>query len=480
MQYTIKITNTWGQVSERLPDDILKYIDEKARFHPDGYKYRWNYVHKRWDGYNHLFNTQEQVFRIGLLERVIRALEFHGHSTQQEYVGPPLIERHIKTRIPEGVIRPYEFQQRIRQIVLDVKRGIISSPTASGKTLMAALMIDELKLQTLIVLNDRVLLDQMHRVMTRCFPDLTIGYIGDNEFELGDITVATVQSLRSILGIVKKTTKAISTAMLKKDELSEWLKSTSVVIHDEVHLADADTCVILYALFENIDHIYGFSATPYDFATKEAKTANIELEQIFHKVIYSTHDIDFIKLGLKVPIVIKSVHVPEVMKVYGTWRDNQAELYKKAIKYEILENDIWLNMIKEQVYEFTRENMSCFVYAGHSLEYGSKVATALGAPFIQGKTPRSARFAAFDALHTKELKCIVSDIGGVGLDIPSLDAIILATDMIDVRQIAGRVGRAWPGKSVGHLVDCFKECSFFTKHRETRLNQYKLDGNIIL
>ena len=478
MQYTIKYTNIWGQIAERLPEELVKYIDEKTRFHPDGYKYTWNFKHHRWDGFNHLFNIQEQVFRVGLLQRITNALEFHGHTTRREYVGPQLRERHIKTRIPEGVIRPYDFQQKVRQVVREEQRGIISSPTGSGKTLMAALMIDELKLQTLIILNDRVLLDQMHRVMTRCFPDMTIGYIGDNEFELGDVTVATVQSLRSILGIIKK--KTISKSMLKKDELEEWLKSTSVVIHDEVHLADADTCVVLYALFDNINYIFGFSATPYDFAQKQAKTSNIELEQIFHKVIYSTHDIDFIKLGLCVPVIVKSVQVPEVMKVYGTWRDNQSELYKKAVKYEILENDAWLKCIQEQVEEFNKENMSCFVYAGHSLEYGEKVAKTLGASFIQGKTPRKQRFAAFDALHNKEISCIVSDIGGIGLDIPSLDAIVLATDMIDVRQIRGRVGRAHPGKTVGHVVDMFKDCSFLSSHRKTRLEQYKLDGNVIL
>jgi superfamily II DNA or RNA helicase len=343
---------------------------------------------------------------------------------------------------------------------------------------MCGLIIDEIKLRTLVIVNELVLLDQMHRSLGRTVDGATIGYIGNTEFELGDIVIATVQSLTSILGIQVKKNVKINQNL---GQLRQWLASVGLVIHDEAHLADADTCTALYGCLDNPSRIIGFSATPYGWAEKQQKVANIELEQIFGRVIYNTFNEDFIKLGLKVPCVVKSVEVPSRIEKYGTYRDNQGALYKQALEYEILKNDTWADAIKNEVDEFTRDNMTCFVYASHSLEYGEKLAKLLGAPFVQGKTPRAKRFEIFDALQDKKIPCIVSDIGGVGLDIPSLDAFVLASDAKDIRQMRGRVERAdaKSGKTVGHFVDLWKSTSFLKGHRDLRMNQYQHDNNVI-
>jgi superfamily II DNA or RNA helicase len=208
----------------------------------------------------------------------------------------------------------------------------------------------------------------------------------------------------------------------------------------------------------------------------------VELEQVFGHVIYNTFDNDFIALGLKVPLIVKQVELQPKVKVYGTFRDNQGELYKKALRFEITHNDEWHAAVKESVREFTQDNMTTFVYAAHSLEYGETLAKLLDAPFVQGKTKRAERLRIFDAVAAKKIPVVVSDIGGVGLDIPSLDAFVLASDAKDVRQFKGRVERASAetGKEYGHFVDIWKNCSFLNKHHELRENQYREGQNIIL
>ena len=465
----IQTNNIWGQVLTQLTPEDLVYVDTKTRFHPPGYDKTWNFKHKRWDGYERCFNPQNQAFRVGILDRILTVLKFLGYSTDVQPDNAYQVSQTVVT-IPPGKrpFEPLEFQSHIRKVVREHKRGIIASPTGTGKTVMAALIAEELQHRTLMIVNDLVLLDQMHRNLSRAYPGMQIGYIGNTEFELGDITVATLQSLASILGIIKKKSPKVSANI---DSLKAWLAGVNIVIHDEAHLADADTSLLLYGQLQNPDRIYGFSATPYGWAWKQQRTANIELEQIFGKVIYNAFDNDFTALGLKVPSIVKSVKVPYRVKTYGTWRDNQAVLYKKALQFEIIQDPEWHNAVKAQADEFNREGSSCFIFAAHSLEYGETLARLLDCPFVQGKTPRKERFQHFDALQDKKILRIVSDIGSIGLDIPSLDAFILASDVKDVRQMKGRVERAFPGKSHGYLVDMYKDCSFLSSHRETRMHQ---------
>ena len=475
----VRHDNVWGQITERLPNEAIAYIDSKTKYHPVGYDKTWNFKKRRWDGFNHCFDMQYQRFRVGLLPRILSALEFCGFKPTLDYIGSRGAGAAIAAQLPDGIVRSYDFQAKVRQVVRDEERGIIVSPTGTGKTIMAALMIDELKIRTLVILNDLVLLDQMERSLIKRFPDASIGYIGASEFKLGDITVATVQSLRSILGIENRKNAKESP---NRGDLERHLERVGVIIHDEAHLADAETCVAVYTKFPNANRIYGFSATPYGWADKTHKSTNVELEQVFGGVIYDTSKIDFIELGLKVPLVVKSVQVQERMKTYGTFHDNQAELYKKALKWEITENEEWISTIEREVREFNAHGMSCFVYASHSLEYGQKLADRLNAPFVQGKTPRKERFRIFDAVQAKETLTIVSDIGGVGLDIPSLDVFVLGSDSKDIRQMKGRVERGSPdtGKKSGTFVDLWKDCSFLHSHRKTRLNQYKQNGDLVL
>mgnify|MGYP001016956285 CR=1 FL=1 len=476
----IVVDNIWGRITTRLPTEVLTYIANKTRYHPAGYDKTWNYKKGRWDGYNYTFDVNNQVFRAGLLSRICYCLDHFSIKYGIIRDSSRTNARTAEASLEPGVIRPIDFQTKIRQVVRDNERGIIASPTGTGKTVMVSLVIDELKRRTLVILNDLVLLDQMHRALGRYFPDAKLGYIGNTEFDLGDITVATIQSLRSIAGLQES--KKDKGEHPNKQKFIDWLGGVGCIIHDEVHLADSDSCLLFYGIASATDRIYGFSATPYAWAEKQQSSANIELEQVFGKIIYSTFGLDFIELGLKVPCIVKQVELKPRVKAYGTFRDNQAELYKKALQFEIMQDPAWHHAVLESVREFTKDNMTCFVYAGHKLEYGETLAKMLGAPFVQGKTKRAERFRIFDAVESKQIPVIVSDIGGVGLDIPSLDAFVLASDVKDIRQFRGRVERSSPktGKQFGHFVDIWKDCSFLNKHHTLRENQYKEGGNIIL
>jgi superfamily II DNA or RNA helicase len=465
-------------ILNELSDQELTYLTVKTRFHPSGYMHQWMFKTKKWDGYTNTFDRINKTFRIGLLHRVTLALNQLGYTVQVDDQRSRAMSA-IDIALDMQTYKPYDYQDKVREIVRKNDIGIIAGPCGSGKSVQAGIIIDELKTPTLFLTNDLVLTDQMYRNMGKYFPGKKIGYIGDGEFELGDVTVSTVQSLASIWGITKSKKKQQHD---RRQELDDHLKTVRLVLHDEAHTSETDTCIAIYDRFKHVVKRFGFSATPKELDGEKEKTANIGLEQIFGEVIYSAFDNDFYGLGVRVPLIVKSVEVPYVTQVYGGYKDNQAEVYRECLEAEILLNPEWHHAIEKAAHEFTDSGNTVFVYAGHRIEYGETIAKMLGAPFVQGKTKRADRFKLFDDVYSKKIKCIVSDIGGVGLDIRSLDAIIIATDMKDIRQIAGRVVRSCPefNKECGYIVDLYKQCSFLKTHRTQRLAQYKAENALVL
>ena len=124
---------------------------------------------------------------------------------------------------------------------------------------------------------------------------------------------------------------------------------------------------------------------------------------------------------------------------------------------------------------------SVFIHAPHKLTFSQNIQDLIpDSALITGKTSRVERRHLYDAMRKKDLLALVSDIGGTGLDIPSLDSLILAGDVSDIRQIKGRVERAAPGKTSALLVDIHTDTQFLNKHAASRRSQYKNDGNIII
>ena len=74
------------------------------------------------------------------------------------------------------------------------------------------------------------------------------------------------------------------------------------------------------------------------------------------------------------------------------------------------------------------------------------------------KTAKQARKDCIEHLKTRKIKCLFAtyQLAKEGLDIPTLDCIVLATpkkDRITVVQSCGRCGRKAPGKDSGYVID---------------------------
>lgn len=480
--YTVTIEYTHSYIEPKLDANLAVKINDELKYRPNGYRHTWAYKHKKWDGYNYLFDLQHQKFRTGLVWRVMRRLELEKveYTVIDSRVKKPNIKWFDKINLPEN-IKPYEFQEQAILATNQDSHCIIASPTGTGKTIIMALIAKLHKRRTLIVVNNRVLLDQTWDFFSKIVPSVKkhLGIVGSGDFKLADITISTIQSIGSIIGLGKKR-KPTS----KEAEFKEWLSGVDIIIHDEVHGADNKTVDAFYASLEAYNFI-GMTATPYPWATMSEKGKNLEMEQHFGKKTFdSRKGVNFIKLGITVPLYIYRPHAP-VVNDYAYYEDKGSrplDSYMEVLDKQIINNQKRIEFIAYLAASMIKEGKSCYVYYNR-IAYGEALCEAMAGLdpiMLQGKTSRVQRAKIFDLVERKKVLLVVSDIGSYGLNIKSLDVVILAFPVKDVRQIKGRACRFSEGKETGMIIDPIDCAPYFLYHAKIRANQYKADGDVIV
>ncbi len=124
------------------------------------------------------------------LPDLFQSLQVKVRLTDRRFTGTPL-ELHF-----QGVLRAE--QQQAADVLLQHEIGVLSASTAFGKTVVAAYLMAQRRVNTLIVVHRRQLLDQWIEVLSQ-FLGLApkeIGQIGGGKHQLTEkIDVAMVQSL---------------------------------------------------------------------------------------------------------------------------------------------------------------------------------------------------------------------------------------------------------------------------------------------
>lgn len=190
---------------------------------------------KTWSGYTHLFDVINGTFPSGLIERIIGALAKHGvafHVNRDfEYPDPYI------TLSPVFSFTPTEDQLDAVTALSKANHGIGKLPTGFGKTsYVAAALIAQKGVRSLFLANQRVLTDDAKSDFDSIFAgdDIKIGMIGDGEFNPGDITVCSIQSIAAALK--PPTSKERQVASYEADLAEERLR----IADDEEHKKECE------------------------------------------------------------------------------------------------------------------------------------------------------------------------------------------------------------------------------------------------
>lgn len=480
----------------------MEKIDRSTSFHLPGYKFMTRYKKGTWDGKRHLFNVNKSVFPSGLAHRVAKIVRESGVDVDIHWPEEPETQRLQfpdaaatgKTRKKAGngsnsavaehapaVSTPLrEYQQECVAASLAGRRGIIEIATGGGKTLIAAHLIRQIARPTLFLVHTRDLMYQTISVLEREL-GIPIGRAGDGQINLQPVTVATIQTCARVMD-VKLDQSPDDDEPLESDrsdyastaqDLQTLIKTVPVVFFDECHHLPADTAYSLAMEMEGALWRYGLSATPY-----RADRQDLLMEAALGPKLYSARASMLIDLGFLVPPTIKYLAVPQ-LEVRGGKVD-----YQDIYSTYVVENRKRNKLIAETARDLSSNGNTTLVLVSQ-VRHGEILQEMLGGvPLVQGSDDAEERAKVFAALCRKEEKIVIATtLADEGLDVPSLDNVVLASAGRSETRALQRVGRALrkaPGKTKATVIDFMDNAPYLREHAADRLEIFRTEPRFIV
>ncbi len=440
----IKIENNiYSKVDKELQPIVKQLLSYKAEYWKQG-----QYAKERVP-YMASMVKRYEVFT-GLIPKIIKHLEnkkikfdLSGYNEKLKPTDKPNIKG----------ITFREDQLRLIQAAIDNQRGLIISPTGSGKTVIAAGLISCFKnSKVLFLMHTKDLLYQTAEEFKK-FGLKNISIVGDGKKDLsGDIVVATRQTLANI-------------------DPKEYCDLFDITIVDECHHATAGQYKKILTNNLSIMKI-GFTATE-----QKTKEKALYLEGLIGPVIGELS----LEEGIEKGIIVK----PRVTLISIPYKPTDTRQYYKLYEEQIIHSRIRNRIIIKEIKKRTTKNKSCLIMIkeiehGENLMEIAEIINLKDIVFIQGKTEGEQRQQVKKALQDKKIKAvIVTAIWREGTNIPSVNCIVNAfggKDWKTTMQLIGRGLRTFKGKEELEILD-FIDCHRYLAEHFTRRLQIYVENN---
>jgi superfamily II DNA or RNA helicase len=457
----------------KLPFNVSKAIFEELSYSPTSACWANSYRTGKWKGRIYIFNYKQQVFPSGCMTRVRKILSQHGYTVEikDERCKPTNNKNFqlVKNRwdSPNTEFNLRWFQKEAIDKAKKFTRGIFSFPTGAGKTTTFTAIISELKVSPTIVFVPTIdLLYQTKYELEAMLSDengerIEVGIIGDSKVDIKQITVCIINSALyaydlyydtkkdKVLNISdkgsapsKEDKENITELQKYKDQIKYLIENAKCIICDEVHRSASDMWKSILWKCEKAYYRFGFSATVSRDDGKE-----MEIEAIFGKVL--------IEIPLKQMIDESILMNPSIYMVYIYYDPDGMEVIREELieNEETGEKDVkeisqWLP-ISDWTYQdlykkLVVENMELnYKIAGFAKEFNSQNLSVLilikeyahgeileelipNSIFLNGRHSSNKRKQTIQDIKDKKiLTLIATSIADMGLDLPTLDCLIM-------------------------------------------------------
>lgn len=461
---------------------VAEYLDESLAEEKPGAE--WDPRHRRFggmlDGKRHHFyrsdkSTPYGTFPRGLLERVKQLLKDSGHRYSIEDLRKPPPEPDLSCISPtmlkgvrlEGA---YSYQLPLVAKAIEAQSGILWLATNAGKTEIASAMIKVLmKHHTILfVVPKRTLLKQTReRIAERLgtVPE-EIGVIGGGRFEPAAITVAIVNS------VTPKNAKAKATRH-RNEILKRYLKEVEVVFLDEGHHAKATTWTKLMKAMPNAWYRYIMSGTPFGGGNE------LLVEAQAGPVIARVKNQKLIELGVSAKPKVRIININR-----PSFKDSDDQSWATVYEEGITHNDYRNDIIAAEVKKLMAQRKSVLVMIRH-LAHGDALMQRLKGQrhvyYVHGQMPTEMVEEYKELFASRRGSgLIASSIFDEGVDIPSIDAMIIADGGKSLRAVLQKVGRGLrkkkEGDNVVEVIDFADDThKYLAKHSLERYDIYEME-----
>ena len=436
--------------------DLRKKIDRRLRYRPAGYQYDPAFKYKKWDGWVRLF-VDDCQFPAGLVPRVKDLLDAEGVSYVVDDISSRPREGSSCAFSIVGGVEDRYYQREAAEAAVAAERGVVRAPTGAGKTVIAARIIEQVGVNTVVLVPTVDLLFQTKSFLEWAL-DSEIGMLGAGVVDPKPVTVATTKTMAKVLHTeyVKYTFDeyAEDEDFDIDEDMSTWLRSIGCLLVDECHTVAADTA---FNIATNMECRYkiGLSASPW-----RDDGADLKIEAALGPIVY--------RIGVDT-LVDEGFLVPPVFRIYDTRPDDavgeQYDTYAKAYKACITDNAYRNDMISSLTNDLIDQGRTVLVLVRH-LKHGEKLRKMIpGSVFIAGSSPKDVkafhesgdRERILDDIRNRRIQCLISStVADMGLDVPALDAVVLAgggKSSTRHLQRIGRICRPFEGKDHGIVID---------------------------
>lgn len=462
MSVKIKIDNNYSQLITDDPQ-LITTLWKALRFRDRGYFFKRLYKQKRWDGFIDFFSQKTGKFLTGLLPEVKFALKVQGIDYVLEDLRPPFnfIHESIDDQFMnygDHAITLYDYQVELTNSVLKHKRGIIMSPTGSGKSncLIAICKCLPPRTPTLILANRKSLVDQNYQELVK-WNVPNVGRLYDDALEPNYITCSTIQSAH---------------------KLEKVLPKIKVLLVDEIHELMSTKPVSLYRKLSGCIVRVGMSATPFKFDGKDEVQKYRCKGWIGSPLTISVAPDK--KLTTKF-LQDRSTLSKSICTFYPvTEPELPYEIYLDAVTLGIAESDHFNNLVTRLAATLKGRTLILVERIAHGDILHKKIP---GSIWIHGEHSLEERKPVIDLLKTSKKNTVVIATVGIlntGVDFKIHSLINAAGGKAD-HQIAQRIGRGLRtanDKDVLRYYDFIFEINPYLKnHSEKRVKILKKLGH---
>lgn len=397
-----------------------------------------------------IVDEKKKIIFTGHIQRVCKYLK-KKNIPYEISGGVDFIEHKTEPNLPGFTF--FEDQLRLLKIATDEGRGVIVSPTATGKTVLVGALISCYEnISVLFLVHTITLLNQAYSDFTK-YGFTNVTKFGGKEKDLkGKIVIATKQSL-------------INLPPEKYADLFDM-----VVVDETHHIAeDGQYAELLGYLMSPLR--FGVTATwPSDIAYQLA------IEGGIGKIIGEFSLEEAIEKGRIAKPIIKLTKVPYNSNV------RELRLYREVRSQGIITNTARNHTIMKDAKKYIDQGLTVLVLI-NQIEHGELLVEAgellgLGTiPFMFGKTKGDERELTRLLLHEKKLTCVIANtVWKEGVNIPSLGVIILADagkKEEALLQLIGRGFRVTEDKKEIIIQDYFDESHpYLISHFGRRVSFY--------
>lgn len=470
----IVVGNSSSQIIGLKNQKVIDAVSRHLSYVQDSSKYSFAVKMGNWDGRVRLL-TRKQEFPSGLVELVVKTLTSFKIEVDIEDKREP-VER--LAPLPWHGYELRDYQKEVVDTSLFAGRGMIKSCTGSGKSNMIAALCGEYNVPAIVYVVSLDLLGQMESTITKAL-GVKVGVVGGGRCEIEQITVCSVWSAAKAFDEKAKNEDdevvedKWSPSEQQKKDIKDMVQGAKLVILDEAQFAAAASIQTLMKYSNNAVHRFGFSGTPW-----RGDGADILLQAAFGNNICDITASQLIERGWLVEpkIAFKDVPYMECKKQWG-------EVRAKYLVHNKARNKILIDGVSKLL-ELGRKPLILFRVISHGeilrdmLPPDIKFEMVTGALSIEDRDRIRQEFTdgKIDLL-------LASSVYDQGVDLPALDALVLAgggKSTAKALQRIGRVIRGNPGKKDALILETWDQCHFVKKHSLARYNAYKYEPRFIV